>query len=101
VEVGILHQHHHSFPESAFAVVDVVHSLTLLDPEDFIKIMIMKIAGNRRVEKATGKVVMLPCGHKSFQREPIHGKNKCRYSIIKNIPSGRMFFSLPLYSESL
>jgi hypothetical protein len=25
----------------------VMHSLTLLDPEDFIKIMIMKIAGNR------------------------------------------------------
>ena len=101
MDVGILYQNDHSFPESAFAVVDVVHSLALLDPEDFIKIMIVKIVWNRRVEKATGKVVMMPGGHKAFQREPIHGNYKCRYSIIKNIPSGRMFFPLLLHLESL
>ena len=76
VDVGILHQHDHSFTENPFAVVDVVHSLALLDPEDLIKIMIVKIVWNRRVEKATGKVVMLPCGHKAFQRESIHGKSQ-------------------------
>jgi hypothetical protein len=55
-------------------VVDVVHSLALLDPEDFIKIMIVKIAWHRRVEKAVCEVIMLSGGHKAFQREPIHGK---------------------------
>jgi hypothetical protein len=73
VDVGILHQHDHSFTENPFAVVDVVHSLALLDPEDFTKIMIVKIAWNGRVKKAAGIVIMLPGGHKAFQREPIHG----------------------------
>jgi hypothetical protein len=36
----------------------------------------VKIAWNRGVKKAVGKVVMLPSGHKAFERESIHGAQR-------------------------
>jgi hypothetical protein len=47
-------------------VVDVMPALTLLDPEDFIKIMVVKIPRHRGVEKAVRIVVVLPGGDEAF-----------------------------------
>jgi hypothetical protein len=47
-------------------VVDVMPALALLDPEDFIKIMVVKILRHGGVERTVRIVVVLAGGDEAF-----------------------------------
>ena len=66
MEIGVPHQHGHALAELAPAVVDVMPALALLDPEDFIKIMVVKILRHGGVEKAVRIVIVLTGGDEAF-----------------------------------
>jgi hypothetical protein len=66
MEISVPHQYRHALAERALPVVDVMPALTLLDPENLMEIMVMKILCNWGIEKAARIVVVVPGGDKAF-----------------------------------